>query len=107
MPRPNLQDSIKRGVLSPNQLATLVGLSCPTIRRMCLENKIRHSMKPGSRGEIEIAANLAILDLTEEKFFSLRHIPPELILAARFYIANRQDTAHPVPDHQIPPECNS
>lgn len=105
MPRPNLQEAIKKGVLTPGQLSQMVGISTPTIRSLCLSEKLRHIIKPSSRREIGIPANLAILDLHEIGHFKTSNVPEELILAARFYIAHRQLTSHPVPDSQIPAEC--
>lgn len=104
MPRPNLQEAIKTGLLTPVQLGSLIGVSAPTIRALCDTERIRYLIRPARRKELRIPANTAILDLRRHKYL-VGPVPEALVLAARFYIVQQAAKGTPVPDADIPPEC--
>ena len=106
MPRPSLQDAIKTGLLTPNQLGQTVAISAPAIRSWCEQGKMRFEIRPtASRKEFVIPANLAILDLKRMGHLTDDTVPEALVIAARFYIALRQARGTTVPDDEIPAEC--
>ena len=83
MPRHNIESAIPTGHLTPAQLASLLHVSPPTIRKMCKEGKLPYNLKPPSK-EVLIPAAEALAALNVLGLFASKRPSLPLVQAARF-----------------------
>lgn len=103
MPRPNLEHAIKKGVLTPAHVATFLGITAPTVRKMVEKQQLRCARKPPS-GEISFTAIDLIHDIRRLPGFADQPLHPRLLMAAVFYVSRRAAEGTPIPIEAIPPE---
>jgi hypothetical protein len=98
-----MEHAIARGILSPAQVATLIGVTPPTVRKMISRGHFRHVLRPPSREVIMNAVDI-ITDLRRIKGFEYSPLHPMLITAACFYVANQLAAGKPVDFKVLPKE---